>query len=95
VLPHAAAYNAAAAPEAMTRVARALHSANAPQGLFDLARQLALPRALADIGMPEEGIARAAEMAVRNPYANPRPIDRAPIEQLIAAAWRGDAPAQY
>ncbi|MCA1365042.1 maleylacetate reductase [Bradyrhizobium sp. IC3069] len=94
VLPHAAAYNAAAAPEAMTRVARALHSANAPQGLFDLARQLALPRALADIGMPEDGIARAAETAVRNPYANPRPIDRAPIEQMIAAAWRGDAPAQ-
>jgi maleylacetate reductase len=94
VLPHAAAYNAAAAPEAMTHVARALHSANAPQGLFDLARQLALPRALADIGMPEDGIARAAEMAVRNPYANPRRIDRAPIEQLIAAAWRGDAPVQ-
>ncbi|WP_084301880.1 maleylacetate reductase [Bradyrhizobium sp. WSM2254] len=95
VLPHAAAYNAAAAPEAMTRVARALHSANAPQGLFDLARQLTLPGALADIGMPEDGIARAAEMAVRNPYANPRPIDRGPIEQLIAAAWRGDAPAQH
>ena len=94
VLPHAAAYNAAAAPEAMTRVARALHSANAPQGLFDLARQLGLPCALADIGMPEDGIVRAAEMAVRKPYANPRPIDHAPIEQLIAAAWRGDAPAQ-
>jgi maleylacetate reductase len=95
VLPHAAAYNAAAAPEAMSRVARALHSANAPQGLFDLARQLGLPRALSDIGMPEGGIARAAEMAVRNPYANPRPIDHAPIEQLIAAAWRGDAPMQH
>jgi len=94
VLPHAAAYNAAAAPEAMARVARALHSANAPQGLFDLARQLGLPCALADIGMPEDGIVRAAEMAVRKPYANPRPIDHAPIEQLIAAAWRGDAPAQ-
>ncbi|MGY3591046.1 alcohol dehydrogenase class IV [Bradyrhizobium sp. USDA 4350] len=95
VLPHAAAYNAAAAPEAMIRVARALHSANAPQGLFDLARQLALPRALSGIGMPEDGIAHAAEMAVRNPYANPRPVERAPIEQLIAAAWRGDAPVQH
>ncbi|WP_375779783.1 maleylacetate reductase [Bradyrhizobium sp. ma5] len=95
VLPHAAAYNAAAAPEAMSRVARALHSANAPQGLFDLARQLALPRRLSDIGMPEDGIARAAEMAVRNPYANPRPVERAAIQDLIAAAWRGDAPVQH
>lgn len=95
VLPHAAAYNAAAAPEAMARVARALHATNASQGLFDLARKLSLPHALADIGMPQDGIARAAEMAVRNPYANPRPVNRIPIEDLIAAAWRGDAPALH
>jgi maleylacetate reductase len=93
VLPHAAAYNASAAPEAMLRVARALRTADAPQGLFELARRLALPRTLADIGMPEAGIAGAAEMAVRNPYANPRPLDRTAIERLIAAAWRGAAPA--
>jgi alcohol dehydrogenase class IV len=60
--------------------------------LFDLARRLGLPQALAGIGMPEQGIARAAEMAVKNPYANPRPLDRAALEALIAAAWRGDAP---
>lgn len=95
VLPHAAAYNAAAAPDAMTRVARALRTTDAPQGLFDLARRLALPRRLADIGMPEDGIARAAEMAVRSPYANPRPVERVAIQDLIAAAWRGDAPAQH
>jgi alcohol dehydrogenase class IV len=92
VLPHAAAYNAAAAPEAMVRIARALRAANAPQGLFDLARQLALPRRLADIGMPQAGIARAAGIAVRSPYPNPRPVERAAIEDLIATAWRGDAP---
>lgn len=95
VLPHAAAYNAAAAPEAMTRIARALCTADAPQGLFDLAQRLALPRRLADIGMPEDGIARAAEMAVRNPYANPRPVERVAIQDLIAAAWRGDTPARH
>nr|WP_315834718.1 maleylacetate reductase [Bradyrhizobium prioritasuperba] len=92
VLPHAAAYNAAAAPEAMARVARALRTAAAPQGLYDLGRRLGLPRGLADIGMPEAGITRAAEMAVQFPYANPRPVDRVSIQALIAAAWRGDAP---
>ncbi|WGR93026.1 maleylacetate reductase [Bradyrhizobium sp. ISRA443] len=95
MLPHAAAYNAVAAPDAMTRIARALRTTDAPRGLFDLVRRLALPRRLADIGMPEDGIARAAEMAVRSPYANPRPVERAAIHDLIAAAWRGDAPAQH
>ncbi len=95
VLPHATGYNAAAAPEAMTRIARALRTDDAPQGLFELAQRLALPRRLADIGMPEDGIARAAEMAVRNPYANPRPVERVAIQNLIAAAWRGDAPARH
>ncbi|MEH2484163.1 maleylacetate reductase [Bradyrhizobium sp. AZCC 2230] len=95
VLPHAVTYNAAAAPDAMTPIARALPATNAPQGLFELARRLALPRGLADIGMPEDGIARAAEMAVRCPYANPRPVERGTIQDLIAAAWRGDAPTQH
>lgn len=95
VLPHAAAYNAAAAPEAMARVARALRTDDAPQGLFKLARQLGLPQALAQIGMPQDGIARAAEIAVRNPYPNPRPLDHDAIADLIAKAWRGDAPSQH
>ena len=38
MLPHAAAYNAAAAPEAMARVARALGASEAPAALFDLGR---------------------------------------------------------
>ncbi|MFX7739784.1 iron-containing alcohol dehydrogenase, partial [Acinetobacter baumannii] len=35
VLPHAAAYNAAAAPDALARVAKALGVTDAAQGLFD------------------------------------------------------------
>jgi len=45
--------------------------------------------------MPEDGIARAAEMAVRSPFANPRPVERGSIQDLIAAAWSGDAPTQH
>lgn len=92
VLPHASAYNATAAPEAMARVARALKVPDAAQGLYALARRLDLPRGLAEIGMPETGIDRAAEIAVQSPYANPRLVDRDSIRTLIAAAWRGDAP---
>ena len=95
VLPHAAAYNAAAAPAAMARVARALGVADAPRGLFELARGLGLPTALGAIGMPEDGIDRAAGLAVQSPYPNPRPLERAALHDLIAAAWRGDAPVPF
>jgi maleylacetate reductase len=93
VLPHVAAYNAVAAPEAMARIARALKSPDAARGLYDLAQRLEIPKGLAAIGMPECGIDRAADIAVQNPYANPRPLDRTAIRQLIAAAYRGDAPS--
>jgi maleylacetate reductase len=37
VLPHALAYNASAAPDAMARIARALGKENAARGMFELA----------------------------------------------------------
>jgi maleylacetate reductase len=92
VLPHAVAYNAAAAPDAAARIAAALGVENAAQGLFELAGRLGAPRSLAEIGMPQEGIDRAADQAVQAPYWNPRPIEREAIRGLIARAWAGEAP---
>jgi maleylacetate reductase len=40
VLPHATAYNASDAPEAMRVVAEALGTGDAPRGLYDLASRL-------------------------------------------------------
>ena len=92
ILPHALAYNAPAAPDAMTRIATALGALDAALGLHDLARELAAPASLREIGMPESGNDQAAELAVKNPYWNPRGIEREAIRELIARAWRGDAP---
>ena len=92
ILPHALAYNAPAAPDAMMRIATALGAPDAALGLHDLARKLAAPASLRDIGMPESGIDQAADLAVKNPYWNPRTIEREAIRELIARAWRGDAP---
>ncbi|WP_407522814.1 maleylacetate reductase [Methylobacterium oryzisoli] len=93
VLPHAAAYNAPAAPEAMARVARALAASEAAQGLFDLAAGLGAPTALSAIGMPRDGLDRAAEMAVAQPYWNPRPPEREAIRRLLDDAFHGRRPA--
>jgi len=92
ILPHAVAYNAPASPDAMTRIAAALGVPDAALGLHDLARKLAAPASLREIGMPESGIDQAADLAVKNPYWNPRGIEREAIRELIARAWRGDVP---
>ena len=92
ILPHATAYNAAAAPEAMDRIARALGAAHAAQGLHDLARRLGAPTSLREIGMPEAGLDQAADIAVSNPYWNPRPIEQRGIRALLHAAYLGSSP---
>ena len=92
LLPHAVAYNAPAAPEAMARLARALGGGDPAAALFDLAGRLGAPRALRDIGMPEDGLDRAVEAAVANPYWNPRPLEAGALRALLADAWAGRPP---
>jgi maleylacetate reductase len=92
VLPHVAAYNAPAAPQAMQRVARALGVADAPRGLFDLAQRLGAPLALREIGLCEQDLERAADLATQAPYFNPRPVQRAAILSLLEDAFVGRAP---
>ncbi len=95
MLPHTAHYNHAAAPEALRRVARALGGIEADEAgplLFKLNAQLGISPALSDIGMPQDGLDEATEIACKNPYANPRPIERAAIRELLQDAWQGCAP---
>jgi alcohol dehydrogenase class IV len=93
VLPHALAYNADAAPDAMRRVERGLGAPNAAQGVYDLMKTLGAPLALKDIGMKEAELDRAAELATTAPYINPRPIDRQGIRALLDNAFFGRRPA--
>jgi alcohol dehydrogenase class IV len=92
VLPHATAYNAPAAPAAMKRIAAALGAGNAARGLFDLAVRLGAPTSLKQIGMKEDGLDRAAELASASPYWNPRPIEKAAIRKLLDDAFHGRPP---
>ncbi len=95
VLPHALAYNQPAAPDAVAALSRALGGADDPaRALWELAGRLGAPRSLAELGMKEADIPRIAELAVANPYANPRPVTRDGVESLLRAAWAGEAPAR-
>jgi alcohol dehydrogenase class IV len=93
ILPHAAAFNRDAAPEAMRTVAEALGARDAAQGIYDLAVRLHAPVSLRELGMPAEGIARAARLATESPYRNPRPVEYDGVVELLGNAWRGVRPA--
>ena len=92
ILPHALAYNASHAPEAMARIARALGSREAAQGVFDLAAAHGAPTSLRAIGMPESGLDLAADLATTTPYPNPRPLERAALRALLQRAFDGARP---
>jgi maleylacetate reductase len=92
ILPHAVAYNAAGAPDAMARVARALGTQDAATGLYDLAKRLNAPLALSAIGMREADLERAATLAAARPYPNPRPLEAEPLRRLLENAFYGRRP---
>ncbi len=92
VIPHVTAYNIDAAPDAKERLSRALET-DAPAGvLFDLAEAIGAKLALRDLGMTEDDLDRAADIATENPYYNPRPITREGIRALLDDAFHGRRP---
>jgi maleylacetate reductase len=95
VLPHAVAYNAPATPEAMSKIASAIGVSDAATGLYDLAKSLKIPLSLKDIGMPADGIDRVVELALKDPYWNPRPLERVGIRALIKQAYEGGPPVRF
>lgn len=91
ILPHSAAYNATAAADALAPAA-ALFGGDLGGGLWDLAGELAAPRALKDLGLKEADLDRAADLAVKDPYWNPRPVERDAIRALLQRTWAGQRP---
>jgi maleylacetate reductase len=93
ILPFATAYNQEAAAAELKLAAEALGTKSAAQGIFDLSVRIGAPVALKDIGMPYEGLDKAAELATTNPYFNPKPITYDGIRQLLEDAYHGKRPA--
>jgi maleylacetate reductase len=92
LLPHATAFNEAAVPDLLAPVAKIFGGDQSGMALWGFARDMGAPLALKEIGLEESDLDRAAEIATRNPYWNPREIDRAGIRALLQNAWSGDAP---
>jgi len=92
MIPYSAAYNREAAPEAMARIARALGTPDGPGGLYDLMQIAGRVKSLKDMGMTPDGLDKAADLAVQNPYYNPRPVTREGVRDMLQAAYEGRRP---
>jgi maleylacetate reductase len=91
MLPHSAGFNAVAVPEKLRPVAD-LMGGSVGGGLWDFAKTLGAPLRLSDLGLEEAELDRAADMATRQPYDNPRRFTRDDIKTILTAAWRGTRP---
>lgn len=91
MLPYSTAYNAGAAAEELNPLT-AMFGADLGQGMREFALRLGAPSSLRELGLRESDLDRAADLAVRNPYWNPRPVEREAVRALLQHAWAGDRP---
>jgi maleylacetate reductase len=97
VLPHAVACNEAFAPAAMGTVAAALGApaaAAAAGALWDLTARLGAPTSLGRLGLRHEDVDQAAGLVVAAAPANPRPVEREWVADLLLEAWDGARPEE-
>jgi len=92
MLAHTVAYNASHASHAMARTAHALGRSDAPLAIYELIVRHGGPLSLRQLGMPESGLDRVAELAVANAYPNPRPLQQGALRAMLQRAWEGLPP---
>jgi maleylacetate reductase len=92
MLPYSAAFNREAAPEAMRRAANALDAGDAPTALYELMLRATRATSLKDMGLTRTALEKAADLAAKDPYDNPRPVTRDNILELLLAAHEGGPP---
>lgn len=91
MLPHTVAYNAQAIPD-LLKPLQDLFKAPPGAGLHAFALSLGAPTALKDFGLQESDLDRAADLATKNSYPNPRPVDRQAIRAMLQNALDGRPP---
>jgi len=90
--PYAVGFNAAAAPEAMARICRALGVNDAARGLYDLNVRLGLLIGLREFGLKESDIDKAVEVISAVKITHPRPVSKADLANVIGQAYAGAPP---
>jgi maleylacetate reductase len=92
VLPHAVRFVAPAARPQLAGLAAGLGVDDVAGGLWDLARRLGTPASLAELGLAEAELDRAATQAVATVVQTPRRAGVSELRALLDDAWRGRRP---
>ena len=92
LLPHTTSYNEPAVGDLLKPIADTFGHGSAGRGLWHFAKTTGAPLRLSDLGLTEGDLDRAAEIATKNPYANPRPVTRDGIRHLLQQAFDGHCP---
>jgi maleylacetate reductase len=89
VLPQVLRYNLPAAPSAMAALCRAIDTDDPPTTLQDMLAPIGVPDSLRALGVARSDLAGIAEQVLASPYANPRPVTREGLDEVLLAAWAG------
>jgi maleylacetate reductase len=92
VLPHAVHFVAPAARPQLARLAAGLEVEDVAGGIWDLGRRLGTPASLAELGLAETELDRAAAQAVAKVVQTPRRAGVTELRALLEAAWQGRRP---
>ncbi|AFJ46243.1 maleylacetate reductase [Shimwellia blattae] len=92
MLPHTLAWNQHVAARELQPLA-AFFGDDLACGVFYFAGKLGAPQSLQALGIGKDDLDQAADIAVSNPYWNPRPIEQTAIRALLQRAWSGHSPA--
>jgi alcohol dehydrogenase class IV len=93
ILPHAIAYNEHAAAEAMAKIRRTLGTEKSvARTMWDLEKELGTVQTLKELGMKEEDLEKAADIASQAQYPNPAPLEQDKLLKLLRDAYHGTAP---
>lgn len=96
VLPQVTAFNAPALPAEMRALSHALGAGDAVAGLRALYAEADAPQSLKQLGVTPEQLAEAIDLvAERLPLANPRPVSRQDLADILTAAYSGEASSTW
>ena len=92
VLPHAVHFVTPAARPQLARLAGGLGVDDVAGGIWDLGRRLGTPASLAELGLAEAELDRAAAQAVARVVQTPRRAGVSELRAVLEAAWQGRRP---
>lgn len=90
ILPHATSYNEVAVPDLLAPLVEIFDGDTPGQALWSFAKRMGAPLSLRDLGVTDSDIDKVVDIALRNPYWNPRDVTEEGLISILDAALLGE-----